>query len=54
MSVDALAGGTIFLEKMMINSFQWPTERFLVMKTAVVCKVDAITSLYAQVSTLTY
>ncbi|XP_073051239.1 uncharacterized protein [Primulina eburnea] len=62
-TVDAAAGGTIFakspaqaydlLEQMTINSYQWPSERSGVQKTAGIYTVDPITSLTAQVSTLT-
>ncbi|XP_073026757.1 uncharacterized protein [Primulina eburnea] len=62
-TVDAAAGGTIFakspaqaydlLEQMTINSYQWPSERSGVKKTAGVYVVDPITSLTAQVSALT-
>ncbi|XP_073294485.1 uncharacterized protein [Primulina huaijiensis] len=61
--VDAAAGGTIFskspdqaydlLEQMTINSYQWPSERSGVKKTAGVYAIDPITSLTAQVSALT-
>ncbi|XP_073307190.1 uncharacterized protein [Primulina huaijiensis] len=62
-TVDAAAGGTIFakspaqaydlLEQMTINSYQWPSERSGVKRTAGVYAVDPITSLTAQVSALT-
>ncbi|XP_073031227.1 uncharacterized protein [Primulina eburnea] len=62
-NVDAAAGGTIFsktpdeayelLEQMTINSYQWPSERSGVQRTAGVYAVDPITSLTAQVSALT-
>ncbi|XP_073064020.1 uncharacterized protein [Primulina eburnea] len=62
-TVDATAGGTIFakspaqaydlLEQMTINSYQWPSERSGVKRTAGVYAVDPITSLTAQVSALT-
>ncbi|XP_073061708.1 uncharacterized protein [Primulina eburnea] len=62
-NVDAAAGGTIFakspaqdydlLEQMTINSYQWPSERSGVQKTAGIYAVDPITSLTAQVSALT-
>ncbi|XP_075474877.1 uncharacterized protein LOC142505677 [Primulina tabacum] len=62
-TVDAAAGGTIFnkspeqaydlLEQMTINSYQWPSERAGVERTAGVYAVDPITSLTAQVSALT-
>ncbi|XP_075489512.1 uncharacterized protein LOC142528355 [Primulina tabacum] len=62
-TVDAAAGGTIFaksaeqaydlLEQMTINSYQWPSERAGVKRTAGVYAVDPITSLTAQVSALT-
>ncbi|XP_073038289.1 uncharacterized protein [Primulina eburnea] len=62
-TVDAAAGGTIFskyptqaydlLEQMTINSYQWPSERSGVQRTAGVYDVDPITSLIAQVSALT-
>ncbi|XP_075507431.1 uncharacterized protein LOC142544256 [Primulina tabacum] len=62
-TVDAAAGGTIFakspaqaydfLEQMTINSYQWPSERSRVQRTAEVYAVDPITSLTAQVSALT-
>ncbi|XP_075481186.1 uncharacterized protein LOC142521895 [Primulina tabacum] len=62
-TVDAAAGGTIFakspaqaydlLEQMTINSYQWPSERAGVPRTAGVYAVDPITSLTAQVSALT-
>ncbi|XP_073031228.1 uncharacterized protein [Primulina eburnea] len=62
-TVDAAAGGTIFakspeqaydlLEQMTINSYQWPSERAGVKRTAAVYAVDPITSLTAQVSALT-
>ncbi|XP_075507395.1 uncharacterized protein LOC142544222 [Primulina tabacum] len=62
-TVDAAAGGTIFakspeqaydlLEHMTINSYQWPSERAGVKRTAGVYAVDPITSLTAQVSALT-
>ncbi|XP_073277663.1 uncharacterized protein [Primulina huaijiensis] len=61
--VDAAAGGTIFakspaqaydlLEQMTINSYQWPSERSGVKRTAGVYVVDPITSLTAQFSALT-
>ncbi|XP_075504552.1 uncharacterized protein LOC142541991 [Primulina tabacum] len=61
-TVDAAAGGTIFakspeqaydlLEQMTINSYQWPSERAGVKRTAGVYAVDPITSLTAQVSAL--
>ncbi|XP_075481081.1 uncharacterized protein LOC142521777 [Primulina tabacum] len=62
-TVDAAAGGTIFvkspeqaydlLEQMTINSYQWPSERSGVKRTAGVYAVDPITSLTAQVFALT-
>ncbi|XP_075515805.1 uncharacterized protein LOC142550615 [Primulina tabacum] len=62
-TVDAAAGGTIFakspaqaydlLQQMTINSYQWPSERSGVKRTAGVYAVDPITSLTAQVSALT-
>ncbi|XP_073017795.1 uncharacterized protein [Primulina eburnea] len=62
-NVDAAAGGTIFsktpdeayelLEQMTINSYQWPSERSGVQRTAGVYAVDPITSLTEQVSALT-
>ncbi|XP_073057366.1 uncharacterized protein [Primulina eburnea] len=62
-TVDAAAGGTIFakspaqaydlLEQMTINSYQWPSERSGVQRTAGIYAVDSITSLTAQVSALT-
>ncbi|XP_073024266.1 uncharacterized protein [Primulina eburnea] len=62
-TVDAAAGGTIFakspaqaydlLEQMTINSYQWPSERSGVQRTARIYAVDPITSLTAQVSALT-
>ncbi|XP_073061662.1 uncharacterized protein [Primulina eburnea] len=62
-TVDAAAGGTIFakspeqaydlLEQMTINSYQWPSERAGVKRTAGIYAVDPITSLTAQVSALT-
>ncbi|XP_073061697.1 uncharacterized protein [Primulina eburnea] len=62
-TVDAAAGGTIFakspeqaydlLEQMTINSYQWPSERAGVKRTAGVYAVDPITPLTAQVSALT-
>ncbi|XP_075478916.1 uncharacterized protein LOC142519771 [Primulina tabacum] len=62
-TVDAAAGGTIFaksptqaydlLEQMTINSYQWPSERSGIQRTAGVYAVDPITSLTAQVSALT-
>ncbi|XP_073290719.1 uncharacterized protein [Primulina huaijiensis] len=62
-TVDAATCGTIFakspaqaynlLEQMTINSYQWPSERSGVKRTARVYVVDPITSLTAQVSTLT-
>ncbi|XP_075515750.1 uncharacterized protein LOC142550561 [Primulina tabacum] len=62
-TVDAAAGGTIFaksptqaydlLEQMTINSYQWPSERAGVPRTAGAYAVDPITSLTAQVSALT-
>ncbi|XP_073056868.1 uncharacterized protein [Primulina eburnea] len=62
-TVDAAAGGTIFakspaqaydlLEQMTINSYQWPSERSGVQRTAGIYAVDPITSLTAQVSALT-
>ncbi|XP_073046163.1 uncharacterized protein [Primulina eburnea] len=62
-TVDAAAGGTIFakspeqaydlLEQMTTNSYQWPSERAGVKRTAGVYAVDPITSLTAQVSALT-
>ncbi|XP_073028653.1 uncharacterized protein [Primulina eburnea] len=62
-TVDAAAGGTIFskspaqaydlLEQMTINSYQWPSERSGLQRTAGVYAVDPITSLTAQVSALT-
>ncbi|XP_075479429.1 uncharacterized protein LOC142520312 [Primulina tabacum] len=62
-TLDAAAGGMIFakspyqaydlLEKMTINSYQWPCERWGVKRTTGVYTVDPITSLTAQVSTLT-
>ncbi|XP_073019334.1 uncharacterized protein [Primulina eburnea] len=62
-TVDAAAGGTIFaksleqaydlLEQMTNNSYQWPSERAGVKRTAGVYAVDPITSLTAQVSALT-
>lgn len=61
-TVDAAAGGTIFvktpdevydlLEKMIINSFQWPSERSGVKKPAGMYSIDSITSLTAQVYAL--
>ncbi|XP_073061953.1 uncharacterized protein [Primulina eburnea] len=62
-TVDAATGGTIFakspaqaydlLEQMTINSYQWPSERSGVQRTAGIYVVDPITSLTAQVSALT-
>ncbi|XP_073045967.1 uncharacterized protein [Primulina eburnea] len=62
-TVDAAAGGTIFakspaqaydlLEQMTIISYQWPSERSGVQRTAGIYAVDPITSLTAQVSALT-
>ncbi|XP_075515499.1 uncharacterized protein LOC142550149 [Primulina tabacum] len=62
-TVDAAVGGTNFakspaqaydlLEKMTINSYQWPSERSGVKRTAGVYAVDPITSFTAQVSALT-
>ncbi|XP_073018256.1 uncharacterized protein [Primulina eburnea] len=62
-TVDAAAGGTIFakspdqaydlLEQMTINSYQWPSERSGVKRSAGVYAVDPITTLTAQVSALT-
>ncbi|XP_075521564.1 uncharacterized protein LOC142554770 [Primulina tabacum] len=62
-TVDAATGGTIFakspeqaydlLEQMTINSYQWPSERTGVKRTAGVYAVDPITSITAQVSALT-
>ncbi|XP_075478784.1 uncharacterized protein LOC142519632 [Primulina tabacum] len=62
-TVDAAADGTIFakspaqaydlLDQMTINSYQWPSKRSRIKNTAGVYAVDPITSLTAQVSTLT-
>lgn len=62
-TIDAPAGGMIFakspdqaydlLEQMGINSYQWPSERSGMKKPAGVYSVDPITSVTAQVSTLT-
>ncbi|XP_073317249.1 uncharacterized protein [Primulina huaijiensis] len=62
-TVDAAAGGTIFakspaqahdlLDQMTINSYQWPSKRSGVKRTAGVYAVDPITSLTAHVSALT-
>ncbi|XP_073313454.1 uncharacterized protein [Primulina huaijiensis] len=62
-TVDAAESGTIFakspaqaydlLEQMTINSYQWPSERSGVKRTAGVYDVDPITSLTPQVSALT-
>ncbi|XP_073057285.1 uncharacterized protein [Primulina eburnea] len=62
-TMDAAAGGTIFakslaqaydlLEQMSINSYQWPSERSGVKRTAGVYAVDPTTSLTAQFSALT-
>ncbi|XP_073120136.1 uncharacterized protein [Henckelia pumila] len=61
--LDSAAGGTIFakdpvhaydmLEQMMINSFQWPSERIGVKKPVGVYNIDPITSITAQLSALT-
>ncbi|XP_075499196.1 uncharacterized protein LOC142537576 [Primulina tabacum] len=60
---DTAVGGTIFsktpdeaydlLEQMIINSYQWPSERSGSRKPAGVYAVDPITSLTAQISALT-
>ncbi|XP_075481209.1 uncharacterized protein LOC142521921 [Primulina tabacum] len=62
-NVDAAAVGTIFsktpdeayelLDQMIINSYQWPSERSGPKKPAGVYAIDPITSLTAQVSALT-
>lgn len=60
--VDAAVGGTIFakspnqaydlLEKMTINSFRWPIERYGVNKPTSMYFIDPITSFTAQFSVL--
>ncbi|XP_023887557.1 uncharacterized protein LOC111999657 [Quercus suber] len=60
--VDAAAGGALtsnthevayeLLEKLASNNYQWPTERAMPRKTAGVLELDSITSLAAQMATL--
>ncbi|XP_050259914.1 uncharacterized protein LOC126704981 [Quercus robur] len=60
--VDAAAGGALMsktheaayelLEELVSNNYQWPTERAMSRKTAGVLELDSITSLAAQMATL--
>ncbi|XP_073158913.1 uncharacterized protein [Henckelia pumila] len=60
--MDAAAGGSIFskfpieayvmLEQMTINSYQWPSERYAIWKTAETHEVDAFTALTSKMATI--